>query len=86
MQCPSWAEVEYFVYFLNRQLKSCEESVYCKNDIIRDTLAGFKTFVLKFMMQMSRVSSDFKLVLLDISFCSSSCCYRTLQRHPLKEK
>ena len=57
MRNPSWAEINNFVEFLNIQLCDCEESVYCNEDIpvIHDVLQGFKQFVVKFMIKMSRV-------------------------------
>lgn len=57
MRNPSWAEINNFVEFLNIQLCDCEESVYCNEAIpvVRDVLQGFKQFVVKFMIKMSRV-------------------------------
>ena len=54
---PSWAELQNFVKFLNIQLYDCEESVYCNEAIpvVCDVLQGFKPFVVKFMIRMSRV-------------------------------
>ena len=54
---PSWAELNNFVEFLNIQLCDCEKSVYCNEAIpvVRDVLQGFKQFVVKFMIKMSRV-------------------------------
>ena len=54
---PSWAELQNFVKFLNIQLYDCEESVYCNENIpvVHDVLQGFKPFVVKFMIRMSRV-------------------------------
>lgn len=61
---PSWTELHNFVQFLNIQLNDCEESVYCNEAIpvVRDVLQGFKQFVVKFMIRMSRV-------------CYNSCMY-----------
>ena len=53
---PSWAELRHFVWFLDRQLESCEKSVFCDETIFGDVMASLKTFVVKFMIQMSRVS------------------------------
>ncbi|KAI4894839.1 hypothetical protein NFI96_022184, partial [Prochilodus magdalenae] len=50
---PSWAELCHFTHFLNVQLKKCEESVFC-SDILRNDLTGFREFVVKFMITMSR--------------------------------
>ena len=49
----------HFVQFLNVQLEACEQSVYCKKDLVEDHnmgVVGFKTFVVKFMIRMSVVS------------------------------
>ena len=56
---PSWAELNYFVKFLNTQLMACEHSVYCDEAMIRDRaqrVYGFKSFVVKFMIRMAVVS------------------------------
>ncbi|XP_046861644.1 E3 ubiquitin-protein ligase rnf213-alpha-like [Xenia sp. Carnegie-2017] len=51
---PSWAEIHHFVNFLNVQLRDCEKSVFCHTKLVGDVLQGFKTFVVCFMIQMSR--------------------------------
>ncbi|XP_077981893.1 E3 ubiquitin-protein ligase RNF213-like [Glandiceps talaboti] len=52
---PSWAELRYFTSFLGKQLEDCEQSVFCKPENLTDTeLTGFKNFVVKFMIQMSK--------------------------------
>ena len=56
---PSWAELHYFVKFLNTQLMACEHSVYCDEAMISDMshgVYGFKSFVVKFMIRMAVVS------------------------------
>ena len=53
---PSWAELRHFVSFLNIQLHDCELSAYC-GLAAADILPGFLTFVVKFMIQMSTVST-----------------------------
>ncbi|KAG9270277.1 E3 ubiquitin-protein ligase rnf213-alpha-like [Astyanax mexicanus] len=50
---PSWGELRNFTHFLNSQLKKCEESIFC-SDLLKDDLKGFKTFVVKFMITMSK--------------------------------
>ncbi|XP_022797655.1 E3 ubiquitin-protein ligase rnf213-alpha-like isoform X3 [Stylophora pistillata] len=50
---PSWSELRNFVNFLNYQLRDCEESTFCEPLLTDDTLQGFKTFVVKFMIIMS---------------------------------
>ncbi len=57
MADPSWSEVRHFVNFLDLQLKSCQESVYTRPEIVEDVLSGLKAFVVKFMIRMSTVSS-----------------------------
>ncbi|KAK5851292.1 hypothetical protein PBY51_002095 [Eleginops maclovinus] len=54
MQDPSWAELKNFSWFLNVQLKDCENSVFCDPDFLADQLPGFKGFVVKFMIRMAR--------------------------------
>ena len=61
---PTWAEIGHFVNFLAIQLHQCEKSIFCKPDIIGDVLTGFKTFVVKFMIQMSRVSIFSSIIVL----------------------
>ena len=54
---PSWSELRHFVQFLDLHLCSCEVSVFCKDDLVKDVMAGLKTFVVKFMVRMSKVNS-----------------------------
>lgn len=54
MQDPSWAELKNFSWFLNVQLKDCENSVFCDPDFLADQLPGFKGFIVKFMILMAR--------------------------------
>ena len=56
MKDPSWAEIRHFVRFLDLQLRSCENSYFTNEEFVGDVLAGFKSFVVNFMTQMSRVS------------------------------
>lgn len=51
---PSWAELRNFIHFLNTQLQDFEKSVYC-SDILQQDLPGFPVFVLRFLIQMSKV-------------------------------
>ena len=53
---PSWSEIGHFVKFLDLQLQSCERSHFTNEKFVGDVLSGFKSFVIKFMIQMSRVS------------------------------
>ena len=63
-QTPSWSEIIHFAKFLNTQLIDCERSVFCNPYLAGEDLPGFKTFVVKFMVQMSH---DFALPSLEIS-------------------
>ncbi|KAM4682179.1 E3 ubiquitin-protein ligase rnf213-alpha-like isoform 3-T3 [Amazona ochrocephala] len=60
---PSWTELSNFTHFLNFQLSKCEKSVFC-SPAVGDDFQGFKTFVVKFMITMSK---DFAMRSLDIS-------------------
>ena len=51
---PSWAELKYFVNFLSNQLRDCENNDFCKPEAYGEDLPGFKAFVLKLMILMSR--------------------------------
>lgn len=57
-------ELKHFLNFLNAQFEDCENSIFCNLPIIKQELPGFKAFVVKFMLKMSKVSS----VLRNISF------------------
>ena len=54
MPDPSWAELKNFSWFLNVQLKDCENSIFCDRDFLADQLPGFKDFIVKFMILMAR--------------------------------
>ncbi|CAL8240472.1 unnamed protein product [Gadus morhua 'NCC'] len=54
MPDPSWAELKHFSWFLNVQLKDCENSFFCDRDFLVDQLLGFKDFIVKFMILMAR--------------------------------
>lgn len=64
---PSWSEIMHFASFLNAQLIDAENSSFCSHGA-SDLLPGFKSFVVKFMIQMSH---DFALPSLEISDCSA---------------
>ncbi|XP_067057901.1 E3 ubiquitin-protein ligase rnf213-alpha-like isoform X3 [Acropora muricata] len=59
---PSLSEIRHFVSFLNSQLRDCEQSVFCDMKLMRAILTGpnvlnlegFRSFVVRFMIQMSR--------------------------------
>ncbi len=61
MDDPSWLEIRHFVTFLDLQLESCEDSIYTNAG---DVLSGFKEFVVKFMIEMSTVSSTTGVMLI----------------------
>ena len=52
---PSWLEIRNFVMFLDIQLHSCQNSVFCDAALVGDVMKGLKGFVVKFMIQMSKV-------------------------------
>ena len=51
---PSWSEIRNFVTFLDKQLLDCDNSDYCRPDAMTEEWIGFKKFVVKFMILMSR--------------------------------
>ena len=51
---PSWAELKYFVSFLSNQLRDCENNDFCNPEAYGEDLPGFKAFVLKLVILMSR--------------------------------
>jgi hypothetical protein len=59
---PTWSEIHHFAKFLSLQLEACEESVFCQEVFVGDTMPGFKGFVVKFMISMSRVSIALNLI------------------------
>ncbi len=70
---PSWAELTHFVHFLNIQLLDFESSNFC-GDTLEDVLPGFPTFVVKFMIQMSRVRILGKNNIPNLIFVNMSEC------------
>ncbi|WAR07202.1 R213A-like protein, partial [Mya arenaria] len=50
---PSWSELHHFVWFLNTQLVDFEQNQFVSLAAAED-LPGFATFVLRFLIQMSR--------------------------------
>ncbi len=52
---PSWTEMRHFIWFLDTQIKSSEHSIFCNESVVGDVMSGFKTFVVKFMIRMSKV-------------------------------
>ena len=51
---PSWSELHHFVWFLNTQLHDYEGNNFVSIAAAED-LPGFAKFVLRFLIQMSRV-------------------------------
>ena len=51
---PSWAELKYFVNFLSSQFCDYENNDFCNPKAYGEDLPGFKAFVLKLMIHMSR--------------------------------
>ena len=49
-------ELKHFLNFLDAQFEDCENSIFCNAACIRNELPGFKAFVVKFMLKMSKVS------------------------------
>ena len=66
---PSWAEIRHFVKFLDLQLQSCERSIFCNEDFVGDVMAGLKSFVVKFMIRMSRVRKSFRWLVSNVLMC-----------------
>ena len=58
---PSWMELKHFLNFLNAQFEDCENSTFCNVEHTGYVLPGFKAFVVKFMLKMSKVSSFLNL-------------------------
>ena len=52
---PSWSEVSMFVNFLTAQLDDCEHSCFTDRSIIGHSLPGFKEFIIRFIIIMSKV-------------------------------
>lgn len=73
---PSWSELRHFVWFLNTQLVDFENSAFVSLAAAED-LPGFSQFVLRFLIQMSRVRNfskcwEWRLYLIFNDFIPSS--------------
>ena len=66
---PSWMELTHFASFLNTQLRSSENSIYCNHDLMGEDCPGIKSFVVRFLIQMSK---DFASRSVEISDQSQS--------------
>ena len=51
---PTWSQLKYFINFLSSQLRDCEKNDFCNPEAYGNDLPGFKQFVIKFMILMSR--------------------------------
>ncbi len=51
---PTWMELTHFASFLNTQLRASETSVFCNPDLVREELPGMKSFVVRFLILMSK--------------------------------
>ncbi|WAR08530.1 R213B-like protein, partial [Mya arenaria] len=74
---PLWSELHHFVQFLNTQLEMFERNAFVSCAAESD-LPGFRSFVLRFLLQMSRVNihkmdKDFSNRTLNIVDESSGC-------------
>ena len=54
IQQPSWLEINNFGTFLSKQLSDCDNSDFCTSGIMGEEWLGFKSFVVKFLIHMSR--------------------------------
>ena len=54
IQQPSWLEINNFGTFLSKQLSDCDTSDFCTSGIMGEEWLGFKSFVVKFLIHMSR--------------------------------
>ena len=70
VQSPSWLEIRNFVMFLDIQLRLCQNPSFCNDQTLGEEMKGFKGFVVKFMIQMSKVG---------YSFAVNACVLHVLQ-------
>ena len=78
---PSWVELNHFLRFLDIQLGPCEQSVFCNEDIVGQDLSGLKTFVVKFMIRMSKVCTELCFHACSIHVCLYMFMFRILPHH-----
>ena len=55
MKDPSWMELNHFLMFLDFQLGACENSIFCDENLLKEAMTGLKSFVIGFMIRMSKV-------------------------------
>ena len=48
-------ELNHFLRFLDYQLGACENSLFCDENLVKEAMSGLKTFVIRFMIRMSKV-------------------------------
>ena len=84
MKDPSWSEINHFVNFFNDQLELCEKSTFCQEAVVGDVLAGFKSFVVIFMIRMSKVCETVRMVSNHVHM-AFPLFIRTLLHPPSKE-
>ena len=65
--------MRHFIWFLDTQIKSSEHSIFCNESVVGDVMSGFKTFVVKFMIRMSKVTCI--EVLHALNQCTCKHCY-----------
>ena len=80
---PSWGEIRRFVRFLSGQLLDCEKSSFCDPALYGEDLPGFKAFVLKLIIRMSR---DFATPSIDIKRSGGDGNAPNLDQHKLRRQ
>ena len=55
LEDPTWLEISHYVHFLSVQLKKARDSPFCSS---ATTDAGFKDFVISFMLKMAQVCDE----------------------------
>ena len=73
---PSWLVVRNFVHFLDVQLRDCEQSTFCQPELVGEELKGFRSFVVRLMMRMSK---DFATPSLPIDVLTHEAADEVLQ-------
>ena len=63
---------------LNSQLRDAEESIFCNTKLVGDLLQGFRTFVVRFLIEMSRVRLTIILEMFDVEVSVYSSVSETL--------
>ena len=70
---PTWAELLYYASFLNQQLISTEESIFCNAAVMGPDLPGFKPFMVRFLIRMARDFSTRSVEITDESHGEGYC-------------